>query len=76
MAVINTDVPDSGVNVVKALRYYWFIVIPVVLIVRFFYFKYASPLRRYPGPFLASGSRVWKGVSPGSLYTLSIADSC
>jgi hypothetical protein len=63
MAVISTEVPDSGVNVVKALRYYWFIVIPVVLIVRFFYFKYASPLKKYPGPFLASGSRVWKGMT-------------
>ena len=63
MAVINTEVPDSSVNFVKALRYYWFIVIPVVLVVRFFYFKYASPLKKYPGPFLASGSRVWKGMA-------------
>ena len=62
MAVINTEVPDSSVNIVKALRYYWFIVIPVVLVVRFFYFKYAAPLKKYPGPFLASGSRVWKGM--------------
>ena len=76
MAVINSEVPENGVNVVKALRYYWFIVIPVVLIVRFIYFKYASPLKKYPGPFLASGSRVWKGMFAPFQYTVGVTDCC
>lgn len=63
MAVLKTEAPDAGVGVVKALRAYWSIVIPIVLVVRFFFYKYASPLRKYPGPFLASGSRAWKGKS-------------
>jgi hypothetical protein len=74
MAVLNTEVPDTGVNAVKALRYYWFIVIPVVLIARFFYYKYASPLRKYPGPFLASGSRAWKGSVHSTDSYQSLAD--
>ena len=61
MAVVQADVPDKGVNFIKALRYYWFIVIPIALLLRFLYYKFASPLRKYPGPFLASGSRLWKG---------------
>jgi len=53
---------DSSVlQVVKLLRSYWPVLLPLVLLVRFFYYKYASPLRNYPGPFLASGSRAWKG---------------
>ena len=61
MAVIKPEVPDTGIQAVKAVRYYWFVLIPLVLVARFFYFKYASLLKKYPGPFLASGSRAWKG---------------
>lgn len=32
----------------------------VFVILRFFKNRYASPLRHYPGPFLASGTRIWK----------------
>ncbi len=42
---------------------YWPVVIPVFLVVRILYKRYASPLRRYPGPFLASFSRLWKVMS-------------
>ena len=53
---------EAGVvQAVKILRSYWYLLLPLVLVVRFFYYKYASPLRNYPGPFLASGSRAWKG---------------
>lgn len=64
MAVLNPEVTVSDsavVSAIKALRYYWWAVIPLVLLVRFVYYKYASPLRKYPGPFIASGSRFWKG---------------
>lgn len=32
----------------------------VFVVLRFFKNRYASPLRHYPGPFLASGTRIWK----------------
>lgn len=46
----------------NVLRSCWYLSIPLALIIRFLYFKYRSPLRQYPGPFLASGSRAWKGA--------------
>lgn len=61
MAVRNLLDSDLAVKVFKTLRLYWFLTIPAVLILRFFNKKIASPLRKYPGPFLASGSRAWKG---------------
>jgi hypothetical protein len=38
-------------------------------VLRFLYLRYASPLRKYPGPFLASGSRAWKVWSVYSGHT-------
>ena len=67
MAVIKSEVPGVGVQALKALRYYWVIVIPLVIVGRFLYYKYASPVKKYPGPFLASGSRLWKGRTPRKL---------
>ena len=62
MAVITTASEDSAVvQAIKLLRNYWFLLLPLALVVRFYYYKYASPLRSYPGPYLASGSRAWKG---------------
>ncbi|KAK0333678.1 hypothetical protein LTR02_006903 [Friedmanniomyces endolithicus] len=64
MAVSTTASEDSAVvQAVKLLRNYWFLLLPLVFVVRFFYYKYASPLRSYPGPYLASGSRAWKVIS-------------
>ncbi|EME48373.1 hypothetical protein DOTSEDRAFT_161862 [Dothistroma septosporum NZE10] len=48
---------------------YWPLVLPLVLVVRFLCYKYASPLRQYPGPLLASGSRAWKVWSTWSGHT-------
>ncbi|KAK5172094.1 uncharacterized protein LTR77_003732 [Saxophila tyrrhenica] len=72
MAVLKPDVDTSEsavVQLIKALRTYWFAVIPAVFILRFLYYKYSSPLRKYPGPFLASGSRAWKVWSTYSGHT-------
>lgn len=55
------EISELGVQAVKALRLYWFVTIPVVLLARFLYHRYSSSLREYPGPLLASGSRAWKG---------------
>ncbi|GAD93871.1 hypothetical protein NCU06526 [Paecilomyces variotii No. 5] len=37
----------------------------LLLVVRFLYQRYRSPLRKYPGPFLASGTPwgIWRGFS-------------
>ncbi|GAB7358283.1 hypothetical protein MBLNU230_g2357t1 [Neophaeotheca triangularis] len=64
MAVINVDVPDShAVQAIRVLRANWYLFMPVFVFLRFLYRRYASPLRQYPGPFLASGSRAWKVIS-------------
>lgn len=71
------DTTSSGlvVLVIKTLRVYWFLTIPFVLILRFSCRKFFSPLRKYPGPLLASGSRAWKGESGFLPYDIDIANS-
>lgn len=62
MAVIREESGAPAVLLAyRLLRTYWALAIPLVLVLRFLYYKYASPLRKYPGPLLASGSRAWKG---------------
>lgn len=41
----------------------WAYLIPLFLVFRILYKRYASPLRQYPGPFLASFTRLWKVIS-------------
>ncbi|TGJ80519.1 hypothetical protein E0Z10_g8247 [Xylaria hypoxylon] len=62
-------VPDEGTIspvriflnfVLLTIGTYWIIIIPVFLIGRMGYRRYASPLRSIPGPFLASCTRLWK----------------
>ena len=47
----------------------WLIVIPLLFALRLAYLRYASPLRGYPGPLLASVSRLWKVISTASGQT-------
>ncbi|KUI65370.1 Pisatin demethylase [Cytospora mali] len=56
-------------SILPALISWWFLIIPGVIIVRALYRKYASPLRKYPGPWLASTTRLWKLVSAASAHT-------
>jgi len=42
---------------------HWPVIIPTLLVVRLLYLRYATPLRKYPGPLLASVSRFWKVFS-------------
>lgn len=51
------------------LRQYWYILIPLLITTHYLRRRYASPLRRYPGPFLASVSRLWKLLSTASGHT-------
>ena len=61
MTGLTVEVRDGAViQLVKFLRVYWLLLLPVAIVLRFVYYRYASPLRLYPGPFLASGSRAWK----------------
>lgn len=48
---------------------WWFMIIPGVNFVRAFYRKYASPLRKYLGPWLASTTKLWKTISVASTRT-------
>ncbi|KAI1469876.1 cytochrome P450 [Daldinia caldariorum] len=47
----------------------WPLLIPLFIVLRILYRRYASPLREYPGPFLASFSRIWKVMSTVSEQT-------
>ena len=61
MTVLAGEVHDGAViQVFKFLRAYWLLLLPTAIVLRFVYYRYASPLRFYPGPLLASGSRAWK----------------
>jgi hypothetical protein len=61
MAGLAVEVHDGAVvQAVRFLRAYWLLLLPLAFILRFVYYRYSSPLRLYPGPFLASGSRAWK----------------
>jgi hypothetical protein len=51
---------------VELLAAYWTILVPSAVVIRVLYKRYGSPLRRYPGPFLASFSRLWKVLSTAS----------
>ena len=42
---------------------HWILVLVAAVVVRAAYRRYASPLRKYPGPVLASCSRLWKVLS-------------
>ncbi|KAL1843206.1 hypothetical protein VTJ49DRAFT_2757 [Mycothermus thermophilus] len=45
---------------------HWPLILLTTLLIRALYRRYASPLRKYPGPFLASISRLWKVFSTAS----------
>jgi hypothetical protein len=61
MAGLAVEVHDGPVvQALKFIRAYWSLLLPAALICRFAYYRYTSPLRQYPGPWLASGSRAWK----------------
>lgn len=49
-----------------AVVQHWILVTVALVLGRVLYRRYASPLRQYPGPFLASFSRLWKAFSTAS----------
>lgn len=48
---------------------WWFVIIPGAIVLRALYRKYSSPLRKYPGPWLASTTRLWKTISVAFAHT-------
>lgn len=46
-----------------------YVILPSIIVIRALYRKYASPLRHYPGPWLASCTRLWKVLSTVSTRT-------
>ena len=61
MAGASLEVQDGlVVQMIKFVGSYWPLLVPLAVLLRFIYYRYASPLRQYPGPILASGSRAWK----------------
>jgi hypothetical protein len=59
--MVALEIQDGAVvQALKFIRVYWALLLPAAIICRFVYYRYASPLRQYPGPLLASGSRAWK----------------
>jgi hypothetical protein len=53
-------------TVVAAFAAHWILFLVGVAVSRCLYKRYASPLRKYPGPFLASFTRLWKVISTAS----------
>lgn len=53
-------------NLITIFLANWHIILPVLFVVRLLVIRYSSPLRKYPGPFLASVSRLWKLRSTAS----------
>lgn len=60
--------PDDAPVTTTAVLIVWqfltahpFLILFVLLFVRPLYKRYSSPLRQFPGPFIASCTRLWKG---------------
>ncbi|KAH8880311.1 cytochrome P450 [Thozetella sp. PMI_491] len=53
-------------NALVIFKTYWAVLLLGSLVARAAYKRYASPLRKYPGPFAASFTRLWKVVSTAS----------
>jgi hypothetical protein len=68
----NGDSPQSQSLLTTALTLlttHWPTVLLTLLVIRALHKRYASPLRQYPGPFLASVTRLWKVWSTASGHT-------
>lgn len=50
----------AALSFLRSNPLYLFSLLTLLLALRFLKNRYASPLRHYPGPFLASGTRLWK----------------
>jgi Cytochrome P450 len=68
LADIPPPKPTSLVyETIHAVVRFWWIAL-ILFGVRLLYKRYSSPLRKYPGPWLASVSRLWKVMATASGY--------
>ncbi|CAN8096549.1 unnamed protein product [Discula destructiva] len=51
------------------LLHWWFVFVPAIIVTRALYNNYSSPTRKYPGPWLARYTRLWKTLSTASEHT-------
>lgn len=68
---IPEDLP-RGAALTTVFRFaatYWYLLLPLGLLLHLLKERYLSPLRRYPGPLLASCTRLWKVLSVASGHT-------
>lgn len=54
---------------IAVITTHWVLILVSFIVIRALYRRYASPLHKYPGPFLASVSRLWKVLSTASGHT-------
>lgn len=66
-----TAAPTGSIvtGILPFLLSWWYVILPSIIVTRALYRKYASPLRQFPGPWLASCSRLWKVLSTASTHT-------
>lgn len=71
MASTPTDLPRESILSLafSLLKAYWPLLLPALATLRLLKNRYASPLRKYPGPLLASTTRLWKVLSTASSNT-------
>lgn len=64
------DPPTSLVaTAVSFVATAWPFLVPAAIVLRLLYNRYASPLHKYPGPLLASATRLWKLLSTATTRT-------
>jgi hypothetical protein len=71
MGILTTNIGDGGPQTLVGaalaiLTTHWAAILLSSILLRSLYKRYASPLRQYPGPFLASITRLWKVKSTAS----------
>ncbi|KAK4224636.1 cytochrome P450 [Podospora fimiseda] len=66
MAILSISSLPSTPTILLFLKTHYLTLLFTFLFLRILIKRYASPLRHYPGPFLASFSRLWKVLSVAS----------
>lgn len=61
-----------GVRAWHTLRMHGVILLALGIVLRLVYNRYGSPLRKYPGPFLASCTRLWQGEISGDAISMAV----
>jgi glucan phosphoethanolaminetransferase (alkaline phosphatase superfamily) len=60
MAPTRLDVEENLHEIYNVISSHLILVLLALFVARFFYKRYATSLRKVPGPFVASFTRLWK----------------